>query len=243
MRAPFVALTALLRRRFPDVDDPVTVIRQGDVLVSGAVIANPRAQVRIDARIQLLQTRPLRGTVKLSHALDAFGLDLRGLVALDLGAAAGGFTLLDAGIARVFAVDAGVGQLRGSLRLDPRVVNLERTNLAELDARLIDEPVDLITMDLSYLAVADAAGQLGGVMLSAGARMIALVKPTFELHASSLHARPEEVADAVMVATTALSDQGWEVVANVPSPIRGSNGAVEHFLYARRWDCPDRLRG
>jgi 23S rRNA (cytidine1920-2'-O)/16S rRNA (cytidine1409-2'-O)-methyltransferase len=84
-----------------------------------------------------------------------------GAVALDLGAAAGGFTqaLLDA--ARVYAVDAGSGQLRGWLRAGPRVTSLERANLAQLNRRLIGEPVDLMTMDLSYLAVADAIGQVG----------------------------------------------------------------------------------
>jgi hypothetical protein len=104
----------------------------------------------------------LRGTVKLAHALTTFGVCAVGVVALDLGAAAGGFTqaLLDAGAACVYAVDAGVGQLRGWLRADPRVVNLERTNLAQLDRHLIGEPVDLVTMDLSYLAVAQAIGQI-----------------------------------------------------------------------------------
>jgi predicted rRNA methylase YqxC with S4 and FtsJ domains len=91
-------------------------------------------------------------------------------------------------------------------------------------------------MDLSYLAVADAVKQLDEVVLSSGARMVALVKPTFELHARSLRARPEEVARAVSVATAALSSEGWNVIARLPSSILGSNGAVEEFLHAQRSD-------
>ena len=85
------------------------------VLVNGVPSANPRTRVRADAAIRIHRPRPLRGTIKLAHALTAFGVRAAGAVALDLGAAAGGFTqaLLDAGAARVYAVDAGTGQLRG----------------------------------------------------------------------------------------------------------------------------------
>ena len=161
-RAPFVALLTLLQRRFPGLDDPAQLIKEGAVLVNGVPAANPRTRVRADAAIRIRHPRPLRGTIKLAHALTTFGVSAAGAVALDLGAAAGGFTqaLLDAGAARVYAVDAGTGQLRGWLRADPRVINLERTNLAQLGPHLIGEPADLITMDLSYLAVADAIGQI-----------------------------------------------------------------------------------
>jgi hypothetical protein len=93
--------------------------------------------------------KPLRGTAKLAYAITAFGLELSGMVALDLGAAAGDFTkaLLDAGVVRLYAVDVRVAQLRGSLRIDYRVVNLERTNLSTLDRRVVPEPVDVVVMD------------------------------------------------------------------------------------------------
>ncbi len=162
-RTPFVALLTLLQRRFPGLNDPARLIKEGKVLVNGVPAASPRTRVRADAAIRIRHPRPLRGTIKLAHALTVFGVDAAGAVALDLGAAAGGFTqaLLDAGAARVYAVDAGTGQLRGWLRADPRVINLERTNLAQLSPHLISEPVDLVTMDLSYLAVADTIGQIG----------------------------------------------------------------------------------
>ncbi len=107
------------------------------------------------------------------------------MVALDLGAAAGGFTqaLLEAGVERVYAVDVGSGQLRGWLRADPRVVNLERTNVADVGPDLVPEAVDLVTIDLSYLALADALPQIDAAILAPAATVIVLVKPTYELHA------------------------------------------------------------
>jgi len=233
-RAPFVALLTLLQRRFPGLDDPAQLIKEGAVLVNGLPADNPRTRVRADAAIQIRRPRPLRGTIKLSHALTAFGVRAAGLVALDLGAAAGGFTqaLLEAGAARVYAVDAGSGQLRGWLRADPRVINLERTNLARLGQRLIGEPVDLLTMDLSYLAVADAIGQVDRRILAPAAQLIALVKPTFELHSGQLADQPAQVTAAAMAATRALADHGWQVLGQEPSPAPGAKGAVEVFVHA-----------
>ena len=233
-RAPFVALLTLLQHRFPGLDDPAQLIKEGAVLVNGLPAANLRARVRADAALQIRHPRLLRGTIKLTHALTAFGVRVAGLVALDLGAAAGGFTqaMLEAGAARVYAVDVGSGQLRGWLRADPRVISLERTNLARLDRRLIGEPVDLLTMDLSYLAVADAVGQVDRRILAPAAQLIALVKPTFELHSGQLADQPGQVAAATEAASRALADHGWRVLAQEPSPVPGAKGAVESFVYA-----------
>lgn len=234
--APFVTLTALLRRRFPGLVDPDDVVCHGLVLVDGAPASNPRGRVRADASIRLLRDAPLRGTVKLAHALRAFGLRVAGLAALDLGASAGGFTqaLLDAGARRVYAVDVGFGQLRGSLRNDIRVVNLERTNLSQLDCELVGAPVDLVTIDLSYLPIADAVPQIDRQLLARKAQLVALVKPTYELRTSRLAARPEQVAQAVAKVQRALVDNGWRFIGQAPSPLPGSNGAVEAFVHAQR---------
>jgi len=233
-RAPFIALLTLLLRRFPGLDDPARLIKEGAVLVDGVPAQSPRTRVRADAAIQIRRPRLLRGTVKLAHALAVFGIDAAGAAALDLGAAAGGFTqaLLDAGAARVYAVDAGAGQLRGWLRADPRVINLERTNLARLGPHLISEPVDLVTMDLSYLAVAEAIGQVDRLLLAPAAQLIALVKPTFELHAATLADQPQQVAAAAQTAARALEDHGWRILGQQPSPILGAKGAVEIFIHA-----------
>ncbi len=238
-RASFVALPTLLHRRFPGVDDPARLVRAGLVLVDGAPATNPRAQVRADASLRLLRTQPLRGTRKLAPALAGLGVRVSGRIALDLGAAAGGFTqaLLDGGAARVYAVDAGSGQLCDRLCADPRVINLEGTNLALLDRHLVPEPVDLVTMDLTYLAVARAVGQIDHRLMAPGAQLVALVKPTFELRAGTLAAQPQQVAAAAAAAAEGLARHGWSVLGRHPSPIRGSHGAVEIFLHARRRGC------
>ena len=239
-RAPLVALLTLVRRRFPDLDEPARLIGEGVVVDDGAPAANPRTRVRADAAIRIQRSRPLRGTIKLAYALRAFDVRPAGVVALDLGAAAGGFTqaLLDAGVARVYAIDVGTGQLRSSLRMDPRVINLERTNLAQLDRQLIPEPAELVTMDLSYLAVADTIGQIDQRLLAPGAQLIALIKPTFELHAATLADQPQQVTAAVQAATHVLAGHGWQVLGEQPSPILGSKGAVETFLHARSGSRP-----
>jgi 23S rRNA (cytidine1920-2'-O)/16S rRNA (cytidine1409-2'-O)-methyltransferase len=128
------------------------------VLVDGRSIDNPRSLVRKGARITLRVEPSLRGEAKLRAALAAFGVSPAGRVALDLGAAAGGFTrvLLQAGASRVYAVDAGYGQLLGSLRQDQRVVVLERVNLGDLDTSCVPEAIELFTIDLSYLSLHEA---------------------------------------------------------------------------------------
>jgi 23S rRNA (cytidine1920-2'-O)/16S rRNA (cytidine1409-2'-O)-methyltransferase len=235
-RVPTVPLLTLLNRRFPGLDDPVVLIKEGAILVNGVPAASPRTRVRADAAVRIRQPRLLRGTIKLSRALTAFGVDAVSAVALDLGAAAGGFTqaLLDAGAARVYAVDAGAGQLRGWLRADPRVINLERTNLARLGPHLIDEAAGLLTMDLSYLSIAEAIGQVDCRLLTPSAQLIALVKPTFELHAPVLANQPRQVTAAVEAAARALEAHGWQVRAKQPSPIPGAKGAVEVLVHAAR---------
>jgi 23S rRNA (cytidine1920-2'-O)/16S rRNA (cytidine1409-2'-O)-methyltransferase len=225
-----------LARRFPHLGDPDALIAGGEVLVDGFPRMNPNSLVEVTASIALRSTRRLRGRAKLAHALAAFGVCADGRVAVDLGASAGGFTLalLDAGAARVYAVDAGHGQLLGSLRQDPRVVNLERTNLGRMSVALIPEEVGLITMDLSCLAIADAAPQVECLRIAAGADLVALVKPTFELGLGAVATDPGVVAAAVAHAREGLERCGWRVVAGERSPLLGGRGAVEWLIHARR---------
>lgn len=98
----------------------------------------------------------------------------------------------------------------------------------------VAEPVDLVVMDLSYLAVASALPQLDLGLLSAAAQLVVLVKPTYELHAPTLAADPASVARAVALVQRAMVQHGWSVVRQMPSPITGSRGAVEVFVHAVR---------
>jgi 23S rRNA (cytidine1920-2'-O)/16S rRNA (cytidine1409-2'-O)-methyltransferase len=233
-RAPFVALVDALARSNPDAG--VDAIVDARVLVDGRVVTNPRARVRADSSIRVLAHRRLRGDVKLSHALDTLDVAVTGRVAIDVGASAGGFTaaLLDRGAARVYAVDAGVGQLVGRLRVDARVVNLEGTNLAALDRALVPDAIDVVTMDLSYLAVADAVPQLARLTVRPRADMVVLVKPTFELRRGALAAAEADVVVAVEQASRAVTASGWDVIRMCDAPVTGRRGAREAFLHARR---------
>ena len=127
----------------PDLADPEGALVAGHVLIDGRVVTNPRSQVRADASVVIRPPRALRGEDKLRAALDGFAVDVTDRECVDLGASAGGFTrvLLEHGARRVFAVDAGHGQLRGDLRNHSRVVNLERTNLGDLSAIPPDTPI------------------------------------------------------------------------------------------------------
>jgi 23S rRNA (cytidine1920-2'-O)/16S rRNA (cytidine1409-2'-O)-methyltransferase len=178
---------------------------------------------------------PLRGEAKLRAALQAFDVRVGGRIALDVGAAAGGFTrvLLAEGATRVYAVDAGHGQLLGSLRQDPRVVNLEATNVAQLDERVIPEMVDVVTIDVSYLSLASAVAQLDRVRFAADADLVGLVKPMFELRLGAAPNDPDRVAAAGARAADGLTQAGWDVAGLIPSPVRGARGASEMLLHAR----------
>jgi 23S rRNA (cytidine1920-2'-O)/16S rRNA (cytidine1409-2'-O)-methyltransferase len=225
-----------LRRAFPALTNPDAAIAAGEVLVDGIVVSNPRALVAAEAVIRLAKPSRLRGEVKLEAALDSFELDPRGRTAVDAGAAAGGFTraLLAAGTARVYAVDAGHGQLLGSLRQSRRVVNLERTNLGDLDRRLVPDEIGLVTLDLSYLSLSAAIPQLAGLELAQSCDLVALVKPQFELRLATPPQTEAELEHALGLAAAAARNAGWIVLGSIRSPLRGARGSIEVFLHARR---------
>lgn len=224
-------LAVELARVRPDLADPIAAIVAGDVRVDGRIVMKPASLVPVGASIVLRPAKPLRGEAKLGAALAAFHVDVHG-VAVDVGAAAGGFTrvLLAAGARRVYAVDAGHGQLLGSLRQDERVVNLERTNLAAVE---IPDTVDVVTLDLSYLALAEAVPQLDRLDLAQGADLIALVKPQFELHLSAPPTERRALRLAVEAATTGIAASGWRVAGVIESPARGARGSVEFLVWAQ----------
>jgi 23S rRNA (cytidine1920-2'-O)/16S rRNA (cytidine1409-2'-O)-methyltransferase len=230
-----VSVLSRVRALHPELAEPEAAIRRGRVLVEGVPALNPRRLVPADQPLVVLPDPVPRGTRKLGPTLDRLRIDVRGAVALDAGAAAGGFTsaLLEAGAARVYAVDVGYGQLVGSLRQDGRVVVLERTNVADLTTEVVTKPLDLITLDLSYVSVARAVPQLHRVTLRSDAHLVALVKPMFELGVGTLPP-PDRWQDAIDHAVAGVAGAGWRVEEVVRSPILGARGAVEFFLYARR---------
>jgi 23S rRNA (cytidine1920-2'-O)/16S rRNA (cytidine1409-2'-O)-methyltransferase len=226
-----------MKRRRPLSDEaPVEAITAGRVRVDGAVITNPDSMVLSSSSIVVEDERSLRGDVKLKPALNHFGVKVKGRIALDVGAAAGGFTkaLLDSGARRVYAVDAGHGQLLGSLRQDPRVVNLESTNLANLTAERVPEELGIITLDLSYLSLTDAMPQLAPLRIAEGADLIALVKPMFELGLREAPTDEGSLGEAILLASKGIEAGGWQVMETVRTGVTGAKGAVEGFVHATK---------
>jgi 23S rRNA (cytidine1920-2'-O)/16S rRNA (cytidine1409-2'-O)-methyltransferase len=217
----------------PDAD-PAALIAAGEVLVDGLPATSPRSRLRPGARVTMRTASPLRGSAKLRAALDQFAVPVAGRVALDVGAAAGGFTtvLLEAGARLVYAVDAGHGQLLGSLRQHPRVVNLESVNVADLDATRVPDAVEVITIDVSYLSLSAAAAQLGRIRIAPGAVLVGLVKPMFELRAATAPSDRASLDAALAAAIAGVTAAGWTVQGSMDSPVRGSRGARELLLVA-----------
>jgi 23S rRNA (cytidine1920-2'-O)/16S rRNA (cytidine1409-2'-O)-methyltransferase len=181
-----------------------------------------------------------RGGIKLAHALDHFGWEVAGAVALDVGSSTGGFTdvLLQRGAARVYAVDSGTNQLAWKLRQDPRVVVHERTNARYLTPEIVTEPVDLIVCDASFISLAKVLETALG-FARPGGRLVALVKPQFEAERQEIGKGgvvrdPEVHARVINAAQKWVEGQGWHVVGFVESPITGPEGNKEFLLAAQR---------
>lgn len=182
-----------------------------------------------------------RGGVKLAHALDAFGIDPSGRIALDIGASTGGFTdvLLARGAAKVYAVDVGHGQLAWKLRQDPRVVVLERVNARHLTAKEIPQAPQIVTCDASFIGL-ETVLPASLALAAPGALLVALIKPQFEVGKDRVGkggvvrdpALHEEVC--ARIARWLGEEMGWEVKGIVPSPILGPEGNREFLICARK---------
>jgi 23S rRNA (cytidine1920-2'-O)/16S rRNA (cytidine1409-2'-O)-methyltransferase len=215
----------------------------GDVLVDGGRAVQPAATVQEDARIELVQ-RPRyvgRGGDKLEHALRAFDLDVRGLVAMDVGASTGGFSdcLLQHGAERVYAIDVGYGQFDYQLRQDPRVVVLERTNIRKL-TELAEAP-DLATIDVSFIGLEKVLPSVMQLLRPEG-RIVALVKPQFQARRNEVRkggvVKDPLVHAAVLGRIVAwAADQGLRFGGLTTSPLQGPAGNREFFVL---WRTPSR---
>ncbi len=219
-------------------------IMAGQVLVEGTPVDKPGAQVAADSRLELKSEEPFvsRGGQKLAKALDKFAIDLEGRIVLDAGASTGGFTdcCLQAGALLVYAVDVGYGQLVWSLRTDPRVVSLERTNLRYLKKESFTRgSPDFACLDLSFISL----GLVLPVLAGLGPReLVALVKPQFEVGRESVGkkgvVRDPGLHLAVLEKVAQAADaQGYNLWHLDYSPLRGPQGNIEYLAHFRR-DLP-----
>lgn len=220
------------------------------LIMAGLVFAGEQGDRRVDKPgLQLAEDMPLlvkgrdhpwvsRGGLKLDHALQHFGWDITGAVAMDVGSSTGGFTdvMLSRGAAKVYAVDSGTNQLAWALRQDPRVVVHEQLSARLLTDTHIPESVDLIVCDASFIALAKVL-EVPLHFAKPGARLMALIKPQFEAERHEIGkkgvVRDAAVHERVCSDVAAwLETQGWSVEGIVESPITGPEGNVEFLIAA-----------
>jgi 23S rRNA (cytidine1920-2'-O)/16S rRNA (cytidine1409-2'-O)-methyltransferase len=213
------------------------LIAAGQVSVDGQVRDKPGARIASTARIEVAAGLPYasRGGLKLQAALHAFGVDVRGLVAADVGASTGGFTdcLLQHGAARVYAIDVGYGQLSWRLRQDPRVVVMERVNVRYLEG--LPEPIDLASVDVSFISLKLVVPPIVPLLKPSG-RLIALIKPQFEAGRRQV-GKGGVVKDAAIHRAVLQDVLGWAVAHDLhvrgcmQSPLLGPAGNVEFLTH------------
>ncbi len=221
-----------------------SLVMTGGVLVRGQPETKPGTLVDPAVEITLReQDHPYvsRGALKLVKGLDTFGIDPKGMTALDIGASTGGFThvLLERGATKVYAVDVGYGQLAWSIRQDPRVVVLERENVRNMDLALVPEPCDLAVTDVSFISLTLVLPRIAELLRPPfGKPIVALVKPQFEV-GRELIAKGGVVRDeaarrgAVDKIRTWATANGFTAHEDVESPITGPAGNVEYLLLLR----------
>jgi 23S rRNA (cytidine1920-2'-O)/16S rRNA (cytidine1409-2'-O)-methyltransferase len=219
------------------------LILSGTILVGDRPTEKAGTTIPVDAEIRIRgEANPYvsRGGLKLRGALDAFGIPVAGLTAIDIGASTGGFTdcLLRAGAAKVYAVDVAYGQLAWKLREDPRVVGIERTNIRRYNGAGITDGIDIAVIDVSFISLKLVIPPVLK-LLKTGALLVALIKPQFEVG-------KDEVGDRGVVRDPALHQRvlaeieafsrglGLTVLGSCDSPLTGPAGNREFFICLKK---------
>lgn len=213
-----------------------SMIEQGEVSVNGVQLRKAGELIDPEATIQIRSPQYVgRGALKLEKALTEFAIDVSSRVLLDLGASTGGFTevLLNRGASKVYAIDVGHDQLAPKLRSDPRVVNLEGTNIRDLTE--LPELADGGVMDLSFISITKVLGSVAALLKPQGF-LVVLIKPQFEAGRERLPKdgviKDPEVHEAVMREVIAFaSESGWRCLRVIDSPIEGKAGNKEFLAW------------
>lgn len=232
-------LLLVARRTAPSRQRARAMIMAGKVLVNSRPVNKAGFLVPATAGI-VLKEKDIpyvsRGGLKLEGALQSLGLNPEDCICLDVGASTGGFTdcLLQHGAFRVYAVDVGYGQLAWKLRQDPRVVVIERTNIRHMSAELIREPVDLVTIDVSFISLKIVVPAVIAFM-GREARILALIKPQFEVGKNQVGkggvVRDAKLHQGVIENLSAFfNTRGLACGRVLPSPILGPKGNREFFI-------------
>ena len=219
------------------------VIMEGLVYVNGQKSDKAGAQVKDDDKIEVRGETlryVSRGVKKLEKAMQVFPITLNDCICIDIGASTGGFTdcMLQNGAKKVYSVDVGYGQLAWSLRTDERVVNLERTNIRYVTEEQIPDPIDFISVDVSFISltlVLPVAYQL----LRPGAQMVCLVKPQFEAGKDKVGKKgvvrePQIHKEVIQKVAASAKELGFLRMGLDFSPIKGPEGNIEYLLFLKK---------
>lgn len=200
------------------------------------IFVNEATNIEVRGSLQYVS----RGGIKLYKSLKAFGIDLVGKIAMDIGASTGGFTdcMLQNGAAKVYAVDVGYGQLAWKLRCDPRVINMERTNIRFVTPAQIDEMLDFVTIDVAFISL-KLVLPVAFALLSESGEAVALVKPQFEAGREKVGKKGVvrdkqvhlEVAHSIIEFAKSIN---FEVLGFDYSPVKGPEGNIEYLLYIKK---------
>jgi 23S rRNA (cytidine1920-2'-O)/16S rRNA (cytidine1409-2'-O)-methyltransferase len=237
-------LDVLLHERYPHYTRAQiqSFIIQGKARTDNVIHTKAGSLFPVDAAITFEVEEPRfvsRAGYKLEKALDEFGINVDGLVALDAGISTGGFTdcLLQRGVARVYGVDVGYGQVHEKLRNDPRVVLMEKVNLRHLNQ--LPEKLDLVTLDLSFISLLKVMPAVVSLLKPSGI-IITLIKPQFEAERrdvarGGIVKNPAVHQEVIAKVTLGMHELGFERRGLLESPIKGgTRGNVEFLAYFAR---------
>ena len=231
-------------------DNAKRTIMAGLVTVDGIVETKSGQKFDVDSEFKVkdkLLKYVSRGGLKREKAIQSFNIKLNGCYAVDMGASTGGFTdcMLMNGALKVYALDVGYGQLDYKLRVDPRVINMEKTNIRYLDTTLIEEPIDFISIDVSFISLRHMFPVASKLLKDTGAVMC-LIKPQFEagreqvgkkgiVRDSKIHV---EVIENVI---SYASDNGLFPHGLDYSPVKGTKGNIEYLLYLKKTESSEEI--
>lgn len=224
-----------------------TFIMAGQVYVDGQKADKPGDTFSEDAAVEVRgKGLPYvsRGGLKLEKAMREFGIQLQGRTCMDIGASTGGFTdcMLQNGAQRVYSVDVGYGQLAWSLRTDPRVVNLERTNARYLTREQVPEEIGFFSVDVSFISLTLILPAVRPLLAEHG-QAVCLIKPQFEAGREKVGkkgvVRDKAVHEEVIEKIRSFAlENGFSVLGLTFSPVKGPEGNIEYLIYLERSEAP-----
>lgn len=185
-----------------------------------------------------------RGGLKLEKAMAVFNIDLEDKIAMDIGASTGGFTdcMLQNGAKKVYSIDVGYGQLAWKLRNDPRVVNLERTNMRNVTRAQVALPIDFFSIDVSFISL-KLLLPVARELLSDNAEAVCLIKPQFEAGKGKVGKKgvvrdPQVHIEVVSSIVEFCLNNGYSVSGLDYSPVKGPEGNIEYLMYIQKSAAP-----